>query len=83
MERRLQQAYPLVALAAFKRMRELDDRSEEWREQHRILIAALGLKPWQYPAVLAPDAELTGENYEGAKQRWRALEAACDEDGSV
>lgn len=61
---------------------------DQWCEQHSILHHELKLPPWEFPAVENPDAE--SPYPEGhinrtlppdleAQQRYRALEAACDE----
>ena len=45
-----------AAIEAFKRM-EAARTCDGWWEAHAVLHAALGCKPWEYPAFEYPDAE--------------------------
>jgi hypothetical protein len=54
-------------LAAFSRLQEAEaactcggdscSACDAWWHNHNVIHGALGLKPWQWPAVLNPDAD--------------------------
>ena len=77
--------FPPEALAAFRKMVELEERSEYWPPdgdvarawwgQHHVLHQALRCKPWQFPCVEYPDVEGPHPDPE-AQARYRALAAA-------
>jgi hypothetical protein len=85
--------FPPEALAAFREMVRLEELADTWppsrasglfdawSDQHKLLHRSLSLQPWQYWCVQPPDVSVrgtvSGENCEGAWERYRALCAAC------
>ena len=71
------------AVELFRAMQKLDARSDQWRGLHKELHRELKLRPWQYPAIISPDAPnlyppntAGGEWHPKAQKLFRDLEAA-------
>jgi hypothetical protein len=79
------------ALEAFRNM-QLCSTSAEWWEWHAILHRALGLKPWQWPAIEHPEsaapypagspAAFAWKPDLEARERYRTLEEAGGAEGA-
>jgi hypothetical protein len=51
--------FSTTALAAFRRMKDQPEDSDEWRWCHSVLLEELKMRPWQFPCVRRPDPAST------------------------
>jgi hypothetical protein len=70
--------FPPRALELFERMLDLKDTDDKWWELHSELMDILHVKTFEFPCVVPPWVEMSGEFVASAKVRFLALAEACD-----
>ena len=58
------------AIAAVRRI-EIAQNSDEWWAAHNALHEALGLKPWEWPAIEHPEAQCPYPAGSFAAKQWK------------